>query len=476
MKTYVVINSSMKSWAFGLERAAHYRSLGDQVELLDLGGLNSFSPKSLKRYLFQSDFCRAKGISYKKFSRLRPSTLTSFFITFISLARFTRVRNLKVFHSAGVSLHGVVQARLAQTMGTAYFKDSEIPLFYLFKVVLKSYCASRFITKIHFEKGSRLVLFNGREPIESSILLVVRSQSKDTIVEITERASSSEVFEIYQVSPHFHHEWWSKIEDFSPTGGATEFEALTKAEKYLQDKMLGYDSFMGQKWERYYVNDSEEIDSGKGYVAFFATSTFEYSPIPEFNVLETFPDQFQAVKALAEVTQKFGYRLIIRRHPNSLSPLDGLDYEQHKWEEFTRMGALVISPSQRVNSLKLAKGAIVSFVWRSSVGVEIAGSGGKVYALGSAKWAWDQRVQAFDRNSIRKAISAPIEFPSELLTQYCMYMSQGGIGLSQFKSVERWGATLPNGKVIYCNFLQRTSTRIRELIFRVRRKPPKRKV
>jgi hypothetical protein len=279
-------------------------------------------------------------------------------------------------------------------------------------------------------------------------------------VEITERARSSEGFEIYQISPHFHQEWWRKIKDFTPVCGETESKSLLKAEKYLEDKMLGYDSFMGQKWDRYYVKHSEDVNFDAGYIAFFATSTFEYSPIADFNVTESFYDQFEAVKTLIKLSQKFGYKLIIRRHPNSLSPLDGLDYEQHKWEEFSTMGALVVSPTEKLNSLELAKGAVVSFVWRSSVGVEIAGFGGKVYAMGSAKWAWDPRVQAFDADSISKAMNSPIEFPSELLSQYCMYMSQGGTRLKLFHSVERWGATLSTGKVIYCNFLQRTSAKI----------------
>jgi hypothetical protein len=339
-------------------------------------------------------------------------------------------------------------------LGAKEFSDSEIPIRYLFRFLKSGLVSLKVLemcrTLCDFQKVS---LFNGRDPADACI---IRSSLDNNLkVELTERASDDTKFEIYRVSPHYQPEWWEKAIDFwvrSEKAGQVDEKKITQ---YLTQKSLGYDSFMGQKWNKYHDDSITYVNPGSKYIVFFATSSHEFSPIDEYNSEMGYASQFEAVIALKTIALELGVTLIIKRHPNSLSPLDGGDREFDFWKNFSSDKCLVIGPRERVNISELVSASRTCFVWRSSVGVETLFLGVPTYALGSARWAWNEEVRAWDPLAIRAAILFPKTPPEEVLRIYGNYMASGGKDLINFKHVNRNFVTTHGGRRLYHYFLGR---------------------
>lgn len=176
-------------------------------------------------------------------------------------------------------------------------------------------------------------------------------------------------------------------------------------------------------------------------MSFFTTSTHEFSPIVEYECKLGFLNQFEAAKKLRYVCERLGYKLVIRRHPNSLSPFDERDRDAALWDELSSPCTVVFGPKHYINSIELAKNSHMAFVWRSSVGIETLFEGVPTYALGSARWALDESVRAWSEEKIYSVISSPAQKANLPLEIYANYMAKGGTPLKHFKSVNRYFIT-----------------------------------
>lgn len=450
MTVAVVVSLSHKSWAYGLEQCLEYRNFGDDVILLDLSRVVNRGIISNSRRRYQNHFCKEnqiRQIVVRRFSLVKLKAWTkAVFFSFL----FILHRNLILpTWDKSISFElWATKCRLAQTMGSKIFSDRDIPLKYLFRFLESALVATYAFRKfLQFSGLNKISLFNGRDTADAVLIRSCLDQS--TKVEITERASDDTKYEIYEISPHYQPEWWEKAIRFWEECEGSNTIDLTSIDTYLERKVLGYDSFMGQKWEKYLDQDIHFQIPRTKYIVFFATSTHEFSPISEYNSNMGFPDQFEAVSQLLEVAQSLGYLLVIKRHPNSLSPLDGMDREEEVWDSFSSPNCKVLGPRIPVNIVQLAKGSDACFVWRSSVGVETAFAGVPTYALGSARWAWDKRVRTWNKADIRNAILEPKVTPSHILYVYGNYMARGGKSLKHFIQVNRNFAISPGGSRIY---------------------------
>jgi len=331
-------------------------------------------------------------------------------------------------------------------MGTRYFSLREVLLVYFFRFTREAFLgqlAYPFIT----EECSQITLFNGREPLES--VIIRKSIDIGIKVHLTERASNDSKYENYSISPHYQPEWWDKARSFWEESQPIDSIRRMEIYKYLELKSKGFDSFLGQKWHKYYVKHGQDFTNLRPYVVFFTTSTHEFSPIVEYECKFGFLDQFEAAKTLRLVCEKLGYKLVIRRHPNSLSPFDERDREVLLWDEFSSPNAVVFGPKHYVNSIELAKNSHMAFVWRSSVGIETLFEGVPTYALGSARWALNESVRAWSEEKIYSVISSPAQNMNLTLEIYANYMAKGGIPLKHFKSVNRYFITTLLGDRLY---------------------------
>ena len=443
-----VINNSTKSWAFQVEELLQNLVVGKESTVLDFSACKSWRPISVNRAKEQFYIRRLPNVTWISFQKLGLINLLSIVktITFFCKFLILRKKNLPNLSSDLAFAHDAILCRLSQTMGTRYFSPREIPLVYFFRFTREAFLgqlAYRFIT----EKFSQITLFNGREPLES--VIVRKSIDIGIKVSLTERASSDSKYENYSISPHFQPEWWDKARRFWEESQPIDSLRRREIYQYLSLKSTGFDSFLGQKWHKFYLQQGQDFTDLQPCVVFFTTSTHEFSPIVEYECKFGFLDQFEAAKALSNVCTKLGYKLVIRRHPNSISPYDGRDREAALWDELLSPNTIVLGPKYSVNSIELAKSSHVAFVWRSSVGIETLFQGVPTYALGSARWALDESFRAWSEEKIYSVISSPVQNLNLPLEIYANYMAKGGTPLRHFKSVNRYFITSLLGDRIY---------------------------
>ena len=475
MRTFVIANGSTKSWAFGIEVAYREALESQNVIFIDVSKLTSSRPLSFSRKKFTRIFCKKYNIELFEFKIFSMIGINAFLLTLRNIKNFFLTDSFNFSFNENINTNEIVRARLSQTLGTPSFDNRDVPLSLLFKNLFQIYCSEKLARNFSINKTDKLIVFNGREPIEATWITVAKNFS--TTISITERASSRSKFETYYVSPHFHPEWWKKIEQFSDSVDFSKPEIIKASSDYLKNKVEGYDSFLGQKWSQFYYKNSKKMSlASKSYVVFFTTSSHEYSPISDFNSDLGYKNQFDGLKDLSMICKSLNYHLVIRRHPNSISTLDQKDRENRIWDQYIDKNTTVIDPLDKVNSLELASDARVVFVWRSGIGIETINLGVPTYALGTAKWALDESVRCWTPSKIKDAILNPKEYPLELLSKYLAYMSSGGEKLLIFKYVDRWGVTLQNGKVIFNYLLERTITKLSDFTALFRKNKVKRKI
>jgi hypothetical protein len=437
------------------------------IKILDLSNIVSFRASSLRKKSFTKIFVKEHKINYYKFLFFSIYRVTAFRRACEAVFKYKRSKILQLNRNieANINHNAIVHCSLSQFFGSANYSKNEIPLWILFRYSYRSFLSEKVIESVAFKSEDLLYVFNGRSIIES--VCIQHALNSGVQVKITERASSSDKFEIYTTSPHFHPEWWEKITNFSRTIHPNKSAIHDKAKNYIENKLKGIDSFTNNKWSKFYYNqDDFMIMLDKPYVVFLATSSFEFSPISEYNSTLGYASQDEAVIALKTICRELNYPLVIRRHPNSLSPYNGKDYEDRHWQKFSDSNTLIIGPKDKVNTLNLSKQSRVVFVWRSSTGIETLSLGIPTYSLGTAKWAWNSNVRAWNLDQIRNAIGQPKVGTPDILEAYSSYFSSGGTELKLFKSVERWGVELPDGRVIYNKMLERAWNKSAELLVR----------
>lgn len=450
MRYHVVIGTSTKSWALGIEYAKRQTKAGHSVILYDFSSLFTLLPRTLKCILLERGLSDALNISFVRMSKFSILYFDSIIHTFRTMYYF--VTHQKLDDSLSASLTNfqieVIRARISQTMGTKYFEFSTVPLYHLGKQIFRTLLASKSVLQLNLSPSEdSLALYNGREPIEA----VWIRQFKDLKcgVEIFERASTDSKFAIFEVSPHFHPEWWRMIERFDQEHQTQSTEDIMCDQTYLRNKLLGFDSYLGEKWSQYYVGETESAVVEGNYVIFYSTSSHEYSPIAEFNSSLGFSDQFESVRMLSKICKSLEIKLVIRRHPNSLSPLDRKDYEKKEWCQLADENTIIFDPNSKVDSHTLARKAHVCFVWRSGIGVETIALGVPTYAMGTAKWATEAHFRTWSESDIIHAIENPKPANIKLLSRYISFMARGGENLLYFKTINRMFAVELSGRRVY---------------------------
>lgn len=460
MRVIVVVGFSHKSWAYGIERAETFLSQGHTVSVLDFSRVVGPRYRSFKRRSFESKFFGARNIIVVKLRRISFDYIFSWFKVFSYVFNFFFSRKLFAPNWGIYSdfILTSVRCRLAQTLGSRDFPENEIPIRYLRRFLLSSLFSSIVLKNRVLDTVDLISLFNGREPLEA--VLIRGCIDRGVKVEITERASNDARYEVYKTSPHYQPEWWAKsISFWEDCGGMTGFDK-SAAHHYLVRKTKGFDSFTGRKWGQFLGGDNFLVGLDSPYVLFFATSTHEFSPIGEFESNLGFQNQFEALNSLISAAKMRNLVVVVKRHPNSLSPLDGKDREKLFWDRYADDKCRVIGPRARVNAHELAKSSVACFVWRSSIGVETLSLGVPTYALGSARWALVEEVRTWSTESISRVLDSPSLPKHNLLEIYSNYMASGGTPLSVFDSVNRNFAVTKTGIRIYDKFMGRQMSQV----------------
>jgi hypothetical protein len=104
----------------------------------------------------------------------------------------------------------LVRARLCADMDSEQFLWEEVPLWKRAKFTLEASSGLRVARKLIGKyECNKIVVFNGREPLEAAFIEVGRSHGIP--VQIIERGADATRYEVYNKSPHLSAEWWEKI-------------------------------------------------------------------------------------------------------------------------------------------------------------------------------------------------------------------------------------------------------------------------
>lgn len=134
-------------------------------------------------------------------------------------------------------------------MGSRFFDHSEVRFRTFYKHFSVNQRVEYFIKNnlISIVKSDDvLVLYNGREPLEATLIFFAKRFGLS--VRILERGSSSNRYQIFPTSPHFHPDWWELITDYAKANIAVSENEATKA--YIKNRLSGYDTYFEEDWGR----------------------------------------------------------------------------------------------------------------------------------------------------------------------------------------------------------------------------------
>lgn len=462
MKNLVVVGSNAKSWAIGIEIANSLVQNGKTVHLLDVSNFDSRRPISYNRRKFQKVFCKKLDISVQKLPFRYGFSLKLFKNSRIPDSMY-ELENYEIF---GTPFGGIIKSYLSALYGSNDFSMESIEksdFHKLIRLLKYFFLAFQKYLENSINEFDCVYVFNGRLPIDSTILMEFKRKGKST--RIYERASSSNRYEIYDYSPHTNSEWWDKIEDFQKKVNSRDLLIdIEEVNAYKKQKSSGFDPLQKVKWRNFMDSNLSSIEIQKPYVVFYSVSTGEVSPFREFESVGGFSNQFIALDCLLEQSKSLGLTTVVRRHPNSLGK-DGEDREFLLWDKYRNNDDIkYFGPKSRIDSYGVALNAIACFTWRSTIGFDTLCLRIPSYSLGPSKWAFDPSVRAWDANSILLALKKPTLAKEEIVLTYASYMSHFGTRCKIFKEIERWGFTTINNVRFYNLFLQRTFEKIKNLM------------
>ena len=430
----LLVGKSCKSWALALEYLESVKDRNCHVRLIKVDKLQFGLPISNKRKKFEKKYL-------KKFPNLEVYVLSWKITDIFLLYKMIRSRELK--HKDNL---------------TSRLEENEKWHLFHAELAAKYEKLNTFLDSLVWNKHWRFITFNGREILPSSFLKFAMHKNYET--RILERASSSNKYEVYNLSPHTNNEWWDKLDKFHINVEPTN-EMINRAITYLNFKSEGLDPFQKIKWSKYF-DAAETIDLQENrYIVFYSVSTGEVTPFKKFQSNCGYSSQFAALDDLIRIAQKHELHVIIRRHPNSIG-LDSVDREELLWSRFrARKNVTYIGPKSRVDSYTLAKNALAAFTWRSTIGLELQWLGIPTFAMGPAKWAINKKQLAYNQLEIEERLEN-LEPPDLYYPlKFAVYISNFGIATNLFQNIERWGVILDYDEKIINQSFYRFFAKIR---------------
>ena len=446
-KSVVVVGLDTKSWAIGLEVALSLKMRNQEVVIIDISKFKGRRPRSINRILFERKFIKKHKILLFK---LKPKL--NFFYNPSDIIKLPKsIEILKGLTVEGVIVGNIIHAHFSALFGTDNFQIEAISKSDFEKITLKITHFLRSMNEFQKNKAfdiDSLYVFNGRTILEGLCVQIAKDSGSRTL--IFERASRSNKFEVYSKSPHTNQEWWNKIRSFLHQVDSGGIDIDWRAvDLYMNSRSVGFDPWQKIKWRSYMDSGLMDYNIVGPYIAFFSVSTGEVSPFKEYESQGGYRTQFEALKDLVEESTRLNFKIVIRRHPNSLG-IDKVDRESDLWKEFMfHENVIYIGPTSRVDSYQVAKNAFACFTWRSTIGFDTLVLGIPSYALGPAKWAFDDSVRAWSKDKLIEVLKQP-EMPNlKIVEGFGIYMTHFGNECLIFNNIERWGVVTKTNRKIY---------------------------
>ena len=463
----IVVGSSSKSWISGLDIvSSSWKNFGKVSLLVHCGALKKFQLRGLPGKAFESKILK-ESHSVSLVCSLRMKELVRALIVATQLSRKKDVLTLRSYRIENFQLGEIVYSRLCAAMHSSHFQMQDIKysqlLSFTFEAISGYGKARELIAAYPIDQ---IYVFNGREPLEASFIAAAKASRIKVL--IVEKGCDSEHYEIYEKSPHLAAEWWEKMSDFvrqfpEARGGYLDH----KAANYARAKSQGFDIWENKAWNSLMNKESPHMPAlvSEPYVVFFSSSSKEVSPFDDFHDFTNFESQFDAVEELISEAKLINLTVIIRRHPNSMTP-NGIDRESTLWEKFKNLpNVIYLAPNDRTNSYDLMRQAKSVFVWISTIGFDAMVNQKPVHALGAARWDFEGSKRAWNRVDIREALAGKGLVGKDELYTYANYMSHYGTRILICKSITRIGAVLESEDVVPFRMKDSIRARLRKVLY-----------
>lgn len=392
---YLVVNSrpNIDSWRYSHESAARLKSDKQSIKFLDLSFLDPsasmlFTLRKLIRTLirhknFERLICKdmkSRGIEIIRISWLQQ---IFYFLDFSGLLEISR--NIPVIPKEN---EVAINSWLSITSGSTHFKwgiKSRINLFLVKRTIRwTNRIFERHVSKSYF---STILTFNGRFPVDGTILLKAKSIDIETILFDGGSLSGDNRNRIqyFNTSPHNPNESLQKIEEYWDEGDERDRQEISKA--YLSDISKGKRGLRTSfEWNPH--NSKTSIDSSKS-VVFFASSDWEQGAIMKWLPLNGFRNQFEVVDALVDICSNLGLNLIIKTHPirKNYKGKKSLAAEKAVWEKYNGLNQVqIISNELSVSSSDLISRALINVGFRTSVSAQSLYAGKPTAVCAQVPW------------------------------------------------------------------------------------------
>ena len=441
----ILFSQNCKTWCAGMELAIKHGAT-DLVTLFNASGLCAPYFLSKRRKRHQKLLLDNNAINSPHRSRLmeRIGFLQIHFI----IRKFIEGRRIKKFPRiilGDYDITSIVHCKIAANRGSRFFLFHDVNFFTFYRYSAIAIKSLRFAKRVFAEKYELLYVYNGRDIIEATFVLVAKSY--DCKVVFVERGALKASFQLFDVSPHYHPNWWKLIQNQSAVEiGKEELKAI---DRFKDDKLKGIDTYKRESWNQNY--EEGDYSQWGNFALFLSSSTTEFSPFDEYNYESGFTNnKFEAILFLARALKKKNMNLVIRRHPNSVG-YDWVDREESHWSKVRgEPNVFYISPYDRISSYSLIRASQRVYVWKSSIGFESLLLKKPTFCLASAKWAWEEDFQLKTFSQIEESLDRP--FDSDLATKtifsYANFMSNSGDKSKLFEFFDEHKIGLLSGEII----------------------------
>jgi len=342
----------------------------------------------------------------------------------------------------------ILASNISAQVGRFHFNLKTIKKRHLAQMLLEFfnafYKASRTLTSstapIDF-----IITSNGRDLMSSAIVLFARRNNLR--VKLLELNPLNDTILLFEDSPHSVRESWQLLNSYYKLESDVRL-----IDNYFNERLgrrLSIPIYSPSNSKKSLLEKIRRQSNGKAIVSFFTSSEHEAPVLEEWTGPKAyFKDQFHAVSFLREICRQRQLKLVIRRHPNSVSAVSLQDPEEQAWSNFAIDGTVAyLSPYDEINSYDLIQISDYVLTWASTIALEAAYLGVPSRAVSSANWAFRKSMRLESPNEVQDFLTSPSLIPTKELAAYVNLQMRAGIPFGLFDFHESRSAML-SGLVI----------------------------
>ena len=429
---YLVVNSraGIDSWRFSYETVMRLYAKNQNVIFIDLSFLDPSSSILFNVRKIVRSKLKSKNYEKSIYQRIKDRNIKVIqirnFYKVLYFFDFSEVLNSFRTDSFFSDLHETaIRSWLAVSLGSTHYSWNAKSKYQLFRVK-RSIKWSRKILDRYVSRISinGVLTFNGRFPVDSTLLTWVKDDAVQTILYDGGSLSGDNRnrIQFFETSPHNLAEIRIKIEEYWKAGEIVEREKI--AVDYLNAISDGRRSLNSTfKWN---TNIQREIVDAKESVVFFASSDWEQGAISKWLPTSGFKSQFEAADALIEICRELGLDLIIKLHPirKNFKGKKSIKAEESAWSKYSCMSRVrILFQAQGVNPTELLAKSIINVGFRTSLTAQSLYSGKNTAVCAQVPWikCESNSIYTPDKLSLKLRIEKALNQPGETIDKLPLF-------------------------------------------------------